>query len=299
MEEQQLSAPHTLTSVGLDSLVRNYNLINMTERIEWIDTVKGIGILLVLIGHCALPTGSYIYMFHMPLFYIVNGYLWNYPKYSSMSSSVFITRKFKSYLIPYLKISIICLFVGWGIIDGASMDFGMVWIDRLREYIIGLFILSRGSSYWMPHCSPIWFLTAIFFADVFYFYIMKSKYKLPLVFLCVTIGYLLAGRQKLPMNVDNAIVAIPFMWYGTFLRNINFFEKMQKVSLSYYFIAAIVTLSIFKYGFKLNDFDGNKFDCLLATYLQATFICTTLIAWAARFLGGVKCCDSMAITPCY
>lgn len=49
----------------------------MKGRIEYIDQTKGIGILLVLIGHCSLPlVGKFIYMFHMPLFYILSGVLW-------------------------------------------------------------------------------------------------------------------------------------------------------------------------------------------------------------------------------
>ncbi len=43
----------------------------MTKRIEWIDTAKGIGILLVIIGHI-VPFDSnisrFIFSFHMPLF---------------------------------------------------------------------------------------------------------------------------------------------------------------------------------------------------------------------------------------
>lgn len=44
-----------------------------TNRIDWIDAAKGIGILLVMFGHCWL-SAEYTYWltaFHMPLFFIL------------------------------------------------------------------------------------------------------------------------------------------------------------------------------------------------------------------------------------
>ena len=53
----------------------------MSERKKYIDIAKGIGILLVLIGH--IDWGNYIltntiYSFHMPLFMMVSGYLFHF-----------------------------------------------------------------------------------------------------------------------------------------------------------------------------------------------------------------------------
>lgn len=50
-----------------------------SNRIDWIDRAKYLGILLVLLGHTDCPEAmkQSIYMFHMPLFFIISGYLWN------------------------------------------------------------------------------------------------------------------------------------------------------------------------------------------------------------------------------
>lgn len=50
----------------------------MDKRIAYIDTAKGVTILLVIIGHCAwiksVPGLDHlIYSFHIPLFFIVSG----------------------------------------------------------------------------------------------------------------------------------------------------------------------------------------------------------------------------------
>ena len=78
----------------------------MNNRIEWIDALKGFAILTVVIGHCAdgiLSAGMYsqykfelqalydaIYSFHMPLFFIVSGFVfWLSKSYDRYRTKVF------------------------------------------------------------------------------------------------------------------------------------------------------------------------------------------------------------------
>ncbi|NJB83255.1 fucose 4-O-acetylase-like acetyltransferase [Wenyingzhuangia aestuarii] len=63
-----------------------YNLIRLKpkeniiianqKRVEWIDIFKGIGILLVVIGHSTIPKelSWWIWSFHMPLFFTMSSY---------------------------------------------------------------------------------------------------------------------------------------------------------------------------------------------------------------------------------
>lgn len=46
------------------------------NRIDWVDISKGLGIILVIIGHCVYLGGlihNWIFSFHMPLFFILSG----------------------------------------------------------------------------------------------------------------------------------------------------------------------------------------------------------------------------------
>ena len=72
------------------------------NRILWVDIAKGIGILLVLIGHVSQNSyiSSFIYSFHIPLFFIISGYLYKNKKN-------YIRNKTTTILIPYLFFSII------------------------------------------------------------------------------------------------------------------------------------------------------------------------------------------------
>ena len=77
-----------------------------SNRIAYIDAAKGIGILLMILGHTGmygLPVVMHkmIYSFHMPMFFIISGFLFNTKKYENVAFSKFIKREFIKYIIPY------------------------------------------------------------------------------------------------------------------------------------------------------------------------------------------------------
>lgn len=76
------------------------------EHIEWIDSVKGIGIIGVVIGHIFMPDTfihKAIYLFHMPLFFFISGCLYR----AAIPNKEYISKKFKSLIIPYLAIFVL------------------------------------------------------------------------------------------------------------------------------------------------------------------------------------------------
>ena len=46
----------------------------MTNRNLQIDIARGIGIILVVLGHAAFPYTHFIYLFHLAIFFIMAGY---------------------------------------------------------------------------------------------------------------------------------------------------------------------------------------------------------------------------------
>ena len=51
----------------------------MNQRLDSIDLAKGIAIFLMILCHSGMNNGitQWIYAFHMPLFFVVSGYLYN------------------------------------------------------------------------------------------------------------------------------------------------------------------------------------------------------------------------------
>ena len=81
-------------------------------RLNWVDTLKGIGIILVVVAHYRLPTAldTYIFSFHMPLFFFISGFLLNFVKYAE-SVTTFIKGRFRSLIVPYFAFAVLtCLF---------------------------------------------------------------------------------------------------------------------------------------------------------------------------------------------
>ncbi|PYG89495.1 fucose 4-O-acetylase-like acetyltransferase [Ruminiclostridium sufflavum DSM 19573] len=85
---------------------------------EDIDFLKGIGIALVVLGHCfttALAGRYYvvgvlkdiIYTFHMPLFFIVSGYIQGLRPYSADRCKLYIGRQIRRLFIPYTAWSLV------------------------------------------------------------------------------------------------------------------------------------------------------------------------------------------------
>ena len=81
-------------------------------RLAWIDALKGFGIVLVVFAHYRLPEAldTYIFSFHMPLFFFISGCLFNFVKYTE-SATNFVKGRFKSLIIPYFAFAALtCLF---------------------------------------------------------------------------------------------------------------------------------------------------------------------------------------------
>lgn len=83
----------------------------MRKRIEWIDIAKGIAILAVVVGHTLGPYngqffGSLIFAFHMPIFFMLSGYL-----YHSRPARQECQRGIINLLLPYLATAVVLLVV--------------------------------------------------------------------------------------------------------------------------------------------------------------------------------------------
>lgn len=76
------------------------------ERVGYIDVAKGVGIILVILGHSMYGNvflKNVIYSFHMPFFFMLSGYFLNFER--SIKSSV--QKSFRMLLIPYFAVCFI------------------------------------------------------------------------------------------------------------------------------------------------------------------------------------------------
>ena len=73
------------------------------KRIDYLDTAKFIGLVLVCFCHIPMPEGNFhawVYSFHMPLFFIISGIFFSPDKFSVRKSA-------SQLLAPFILFSII------------------------------------------------------------------------------------------------------------------------------------------------------------------------------------------------
>lgn len=73
------------------------------KRDEKIDIVKGLGIIFMVLRHSRAPYSDFVLLFHMAIFFIASGYLYNPACAKTVKSAMgYIKKKIKSLYLPYL-----------------------------------------------------------------------------------------------------------------------------------------------------------------------------------------------------
>ena len=199
-------------------------------RIKWIDILKGIGIILVVVGHAnwlftnATPSTfiqKYIYSFHMPLFFFLSGYLFINKKYSNYKKILIL--KFKTLLIPYFFFSIIPVLY--------NIMVTLKYNGNLFNYqtiIIQVLYLKKTIVVWD---EPLWFLVCLFVVEILYYSISGYKWNTKIIILlfCAYGGYRLssvANFYVLPWSIGIALTSIIFYAMGNYFRHSKIGHKI-------------------------------------------------------------------------
>lgn len=130
----------------------------MSKRIEYIDIARGIGILLVVLGHNDFgyisPFGyKLIYAFHMPLFFFLSGYFLNV----SVPIVDFFKKRFNSLLKPYLFTIFLIYFT--------SVSFDNMGFENALRRIVKSLYASTIYIDWVQ----LWFLPHLFVVSMYAF----------------------------------------------------------------------------------------------------------------------------------
>ncbi len=170
------------------------------NRIAYIDDIKGFGILCVVVGHCSSFANSFIFLFHMPLFFFISGFLFKYKE-----PKEFISNKIKRLLLPYS----IYLFIIYTIEMFISRDVSFVKLTNA-------FVL--GGQYLTGMTGVFWFTTCLFFTLVLYNFsqYIRTKILLFLVLLSLVLAYLnqFYFNYFIPWNLNVTLFAIVFFYLG-------------------------------------------------------------------------------------
>lgn len=247
------------------------------DRKVWIDMLKGFGILLVLIGHSHCPKmfDKFIYGFHMPLFFILSGYLFNDTYYKKSNIKSYVRKKWNAYIIPYFVLSLCNLIIT--LIIKLLAKVSLNDLVRLVYKYLFFIIYSFGDASKMPNCSPLWFLPCLFIAYIYLFIFIRFNNKIKCMTLIIGVFIILflvnLNITQLPWHFDIAFIGMIFMYIGIFLRRLNITMVVKTKKIMFVGMAGILSILFNDRA----DMVWRQFGNLFLFFIGATCIVILLI----------------------
>lgn len=219
------------------------------ERIAYIDFMKGLCILLIVMGHVEgfsydsiMPGLNYaLKSFRIPMYFFLSGLF--FKTYGEFSE--FLRKKVNNLIITLLFFHFVCSFLRIplvAVVHHYRPDIDISFpISSIIPPFFGRLWYSAGA---------LWFLVALFGVNMLYYLIQSSFGKLGrvLAVLCFSIlGYILMKYKiELPFEFDISLVALPFFMLGVIVKELGLLKASR---YDKYGMLIIVPSSFFVYYF--------------------------------------------------
>jgi fucose 4-O-acetylase-like acetyltransferase len=221
-------------------------------RLAWIDLAKGVGIALVVIGHAcaeassisALWTRDTIYLFHMPLFFIVSGY---FAKPGPILE--YARQRMSALIVPYM-----CYLFVIGVpvaLTTHQLHGRSAWLEFAMYFY--------GGQHLVTYMTVFWFVTCLFFAQIIYRAMQRistSPYDwriVAVIAICCTYSYAFMPKLNVmtPLAVGVVPMALVFIWFGQIYRSVENRSAVIIVAC----LIAMFGLSVYLQYFPVYAFD--------------------------------------------
>ena len=268
--------------------------LHSKNRETFIDILKGIGIISIVIGHgpsyiwfgkVQIPIGPFVYLYHLAIFFFCSGYLY---KDIQKDLTVFLAKKIKSLYWPATKHSLIALllynlYVKMGVVDSSYLSRDDVLID-----ITNILTLNGGGplfvAYWFFQillCSILIFGSVQYFSSKISNIYYKNIVFIVLVGVIGRIGiYSTEKHLGFLYNLQIAYLMVPILLIGYLYKK---YMSKEKWEVDFSIILLIITFSI------LVHFIKNGIGIELSKYEIASAVLFYLIS-----IIGILFCVSLA-----
>lgn len=197
----------------------------MEYRDNTFDVMKGIAIIAMVLGHTHIPkyASDFIFVWHMPLFFIVSGYF-----YKPYPIPLYIQKNSRQLLLPYVLTSIVMIGMTYlkdilydekntlDMIMAALLGNGTENNANFRDYVIG----------------ATWFLLALFWCRIFFNFLFQKcsfSWKLLISVSCISVIATFCGTQIfIPTDILQGLQAMFFFGVGYMLKYKNVFSYKIK-----------------------------------------------------------------------
>lgn len=220
------------------------------KRINYIDTMKAMGITLVVLGHAAWLNGDFytlIYSFHMPLFFFLSGYLASSKREVKLS----LVKLFQRLILPFTFFFLIS-YLFWLPLnifsDGQASK--MEWFDPLNRLVT-----SKADSFHIN--GVLWFfpcLIIISLAQIIFFSALKPIYNFVITsgMLVIMLLFNELISERWFWSIDSAVVGMFFYQLGVLVKRVNFLSYAMFNNEFKIYLILLFTIPIFYYLALLN-----------------------------------------------
>ncbi|SLM62869.1 MULTISPECIES: acyltransferase family protein [Dickeya] len=222
---------------------------------NYIDILKGIGILSIIIGHSWYFASKYVYSYHLALFFFVSGFLYNEERYGQ-NPFLNLASRIKSNYPKYLFYSALIGAFHNFFIDVHIYNASQVYwtFYNFRNYILNSAALTNsellyGATWFV---LPLVFSSSIFGGIIYFGNVIKNRTQSHLAknlviiilgLVCCALGYeRMVIKFILPMRLDVALFVIPLFIMAYFVK--LYVDNYYKY-LKWYIAALLFPLTIF------------------------------------------------------
>ena len=251
----------------------------MKERVKWIDSAKGILMIMVILGHSLAET-SYkspfyhgyllvfrlITLFHMPAFFIITGYLMANREWKTIPAVIYLKRKLVKLMIPYL------------IFEGIAIVL-LVFVLRFKSFkkaMIDTLCLKC-------NLRADWFLVTMFFAACLFFFIVRSIDSKRLLLIVAVLSIVMAcicnRESHIQILIGRSLLALCFMVIGYLWGDERYIAIINKPLYLTLIMLAMLAIAIFNGPVSMYDISmGN----LKTMFVLGAILGTILIVCASK-----------------
>lgn len=222
----------------------------MKKRLLWVDILKGILILLMVVGHATGRFNKYIYQFHMAAFFMISGYTIDYSK---RSFARFVYDRFMGLLLPFFSIFLFgtlisCILNGFGVYHWVfPKDQVYIGVNRMVQQ---LFECGNNYVWWMGAC---WFVPVLFGAlciqRLLYNAVKSDEWRG--VFSILAFLYALSENSVVHISLFSGRLILIAQWYlliGELARKYRIIEQITERGIRFTVALGLGLLAVFVYA---------------------------------------------------
>ena len=261
----------------MSALIKNSSTIPTTQnndsrmsRIEWVDVARGIGLILVIFGHLLngitwTSVVRAIYSFHMPMYFILSGFI-AHPRKTAFDS--YVKRKSQELLLPY------------AIFIAMALPIYHLYSDRAHSatfwQLISRVVFLNGR---VAYNDPVWFLLVMFQVLILFdalrviYYSLAQKAFAALAFFLLGWGIYIFS-VPLPFGIEKTVVSMGFYILGSILNDVShFFSGVRKwFAVALMFVIWVLSGVIFNESVSLYSFDLGHYWLFIISGLSGSMV---------------------------